>query len=731
LTRLHFILFFSFLLGSPLYGQETISGKIIDNFGKPVAYAHIIDLSTKNGVSADEGGRFVIQVNLSATLRLEISALGFKPERINLSASSTKGLSVVLKPLAQVIDEVVVTGTLYPMRLLDSPIKTQVITSALLNQIPSSSVVENLNFVNGVQEVINCGVCGTNDIHLNGMEGPYTLVLIDGMPIMSSLAAVYGLNGIPKSMVEQIEIIKGPASTQYGSEAMGGVINVVTKNPEGMPLLMAAHSASTHGEFNTDLGISGKTGERFNWLLSANHFQNTVRLDNNGDYFTDIPLSQRLSLFTKGNYSLRNGKDIKLSFRYYEESRFGGELNWNPEFSGSDSIYGEHIKTRRLEALGTIPLGSQWKVDWSLNRHKQESYYGNVSFNALQHVGFVNVIRGFQYKGHQILTGVSQKLNDYSDNTTVDYSGLEYTPGVFVQDLFTGWEKWDILSGLRADYHEAHGVVISPRLSIKRQLPHDLAIRLNTGTGFRVVNLFTEDHAALSGSRNIVVEEELEPERSFHTSLNLHGIFAFPSSYSTFDADGFYTRFSNKIIPDYDVDPNTIVYRNLEGHGTGYGLSAEYAQYLNNGLQFAVGATWMKNSVIELLENGDSMIEEQLFSPELSSKIRAGYSHKKWGLSIDYSALVIGPMKLPQYAPPNERNPYSPWYSLHHVQLTKELKDWKISLAVKNIFNYTQDSPLIRPDAPFSDQFDTSYAYGPLQTRRFVLMVAYTLQKKR
>lgn len=720
------------LIAPSIISQEVVTGKVMDPNGDPIAFAHVVDLSTRNGVSADEVGKFSIQLSDTDRRELQVSALGFMVKRVDVPEGLAGDLRVVLSPLAQEIDEVVVTGTLYPMRTLDSPIKTQVVTSALLDQVPSSSVVENLNFVNGVQEVIACGVCATNDIHLNGMEGAYTLVLIDGMPIMSSLAAVYGLNGIPKSMVEQIEIIKGPASTQYGSEAMGGVINVVTKNPENMPRVLISQNASTHGEFNTDVGVSGSIGKKFNWLVSANRFENTVRLDNNNDFFTDIPLSNRLSLFTKGSYEMPSGRKMNMSLRYYEESRFGGQLNWTPDFSGSDSIYGESIDTRRFEAIGSVPFGTNWTADWSFNRHEQVSYYGDVNFNAIQQVGFLNLLRSFQRNGHQVLMGFSQKLNDYEDNTPVTQSGLTYIPGVFIQDLYNGFEDWDLLVGLRADYHEAHGLVFSPRLNIKRNLPRDFALRLNAGTGFRVVNLFTEDHAALSGSRSIVVEEQLDPERSVHGSLNLHGILAFEKSYATLDIDGFYTGFSNMILPDYDVDPNTIVYRNLDGYGNGYGVGIDYAHFWNNGIQFALGATWMENTIVERGPDGELNSEEQLFTPDLSATIRLGYDPGKWGLSFDYSSLVMGPMKLPQFDPPNERNPYSPWYALHHIQVNKLFADnWKVSLAVKNLFNYTQDSPLIRPDAPFSEQFDTSYAYGPLQTRRLVLSVTYSLKKSR
>ena len=114
-----------------------------------------------------------------------------------------------------------------------SPIPVEVYSPAYFKKNPSPNIFESLQMVNGVQPQLNCNVCNTGDIHINGMEGPYTMILIDGMPIVSSLSTVYGLAGIPNSMVKRIEIVKGPASTLYGSEAVGGLINIITKDAAG------------------------------------------------------------------------------------------------------------------------------------------------------------------------------------------------------------------------------------------------------------------------------------------------------------------------------------------------------------------------------------------------------------------------------------------------------------------------------------------------------------------
>ena len=143
------------------------------------------------------------------------------------------------------LDEVVVTGTLKEVKRMESPVPVEVYSPAFFRKNPTPNIFDALQNVNGVRPQLNCNVCNTGDIHINGLEGPYTMVLIDGMPIVSSLSTVYGLSGIPNSLVERIEIVKGPASSLYGSEAVGGLINIITKKPQNAPVLSADIFATT------------------------------------------------------------------------------------------------------------------------------------------------------------------------------------------------------------------------------------------------------------------------------------------------------------------------------------------------------------------------------------------------------------------------------------------------------------------------------------------------------
>src|SRR5690606_10990075 len=189
------------------------------------------------------------------------------------------------EPPADLLDEIVISGTLKPVLRSESLVPVEVYTPSFFKKNPTSNIFEGLQTVNGVQPQVNWSVCNTGDIHINGLEGPYTFVLIDGMPIVSGLSTVYGLSGIPNSLIEKVEIVKGPASSLYGSEAVGGLINIITKNPLYASKYAVDVFGTSWGEINTDLGLSLKVSDKVHWLMGMNYFNYSNPIDKNKDGF--------------------------------------------------------------------------------------------------------------------------------------------------------------------------------------------------------------------------------------------------------------------------------------------------------------------------------------------------------------------------------------------------------------------------------------------------------------
>jgi outer membrane receptor for ferrienterochelin and colicins len=732
--------------------NSEIQGIVSDDLSI-IAFANVYLEGTTFGTSSDENGKYLLKNIPAGKYKLKATVLGYRKfsKSITITANEKRTIDIFLEASIEQLEETVVTGTLKAVSRSESPVPVEVYSPTFLKKNPTASIFEALQNVNGVRPQINCNVCNTGDIHINGLEGPYTLVLIDGMPIVSGLGSVYGLSGIPNSLIEQIEIVKGPASSLYGSEAVGGLINIITKNTLDAPKFAADTFLTGWGEFNLDLGAKIDFGEKIDLLLGVNYFNFDGLIDNNGDNFTDLTLQDRISVFQKWNFKRKDNRILSLAGRYFYEERWGGELQWTPEFRGGDEIYGESIHTRRWEILGKyqLPVKEKLLLSFSYNDHAQNSVYGDIPYIADQRIGFSQLTWDKKAGKHDLLFGSALRYNYYDDNTTATISADEVViPSLFIQDEIQLAKKHSLLLGLRYDYDKRHGNIFTPRTAYRWKMTDNDILRLNAGTGFRVVNLFTEEHAALTGARDVIVTEELEPEQSFNVNLNyLKKIYTNNGTFINLDASLFYTNFSNAILPDYDTNPNQIIYDNLDGTSISQGFSANIDVAFPSGFKFLLGATFQD---VSQTENGVS--RRQILTESYTGTWNFGYEFRPINLSVDYTGNLYGPMRLPTLGENDPRRDYSPVWSIQNIQFTwKGLKDFEFYGGVKNLLNWTPNrgNPFIiaRANDPFDKNvifdsngnalatadnpnrltFDPSYVYGPNQGIRGFFGLRYRL----
>ncbi|MEH6703333.1 MAG: TonB-dependent receptor [Galbibacter orientalis] len=729
---------------------------VVTSDGSPLAYANVYIKGTQNGTSTDENGVFEINNISNGEHIIVASYTGFSTEskKINVKENSLT-VNFILHENSS-LEEVVITGTLKPVSRMETPVPVEVYKPAFFKKNPTANVFEALQNVNGVRPQLNCNICNTGDIHINGLEGPYTMVLIDGMPIVSGLSTVYGLSGIPNSLIERMEIIKGPASSLYGSEAVGGLINIITKTPQYAPKLTVDTFASSWGEFNLDVGYRALLGKKTSFLFGANYFNFNQTIDNNNDNFTDLTLQNRISLFQKWNFKRKDNRLFSLASRYFYEDRWGGELQWTPEYRGGDEIYGESIYTSRWEFLGKyqLPFKENFLFTFSYTDHNQNSVYGDVSYLADQRIGFGQLTWDKKINKHDLLFGAALRYNFYDDNTAataeMDKNNPDEVtiPSIFIQDEVKFNKKHTLLLGMRYDYDKRHGNIFTPRMAYKWSLSENDILRLNAGTGFRVVNLFTEDHAALTGARDVVIEEELKPEKSYNVNINyLKKIYTQNNSFIGLDMSAWYTYFTNMILPDYDTNPNEIIYDNLDGYAVSTGVSANVDMVFYNGIKINLGGTFMN---VSQTENG--ITTRQILTEQFSGTWGISYKIVPWDLNIDYTGNIYGPMRLPLLGELDPRKEYSPVWSIQNIQFTYDgFKNFEIYGGVKNLLNWTPNkgNPFIiarandpfdenvifdaqgnaqaTPNNPYALTFDPSYVYGPNQGIRGFVGVRYQL----
>ena len=726
-------------------------GYVFQN-GQPLQAASVVSAATKKGVQTNRAGFFKISKVPGTKMMIHFTAIGYKHLAREVDLTQAEIDTIQLEPLIAQLDDVVVSGTMKAISKMDSPIPVEVYTPTLFKKNPSPNIFESLQMVNGVQPQLNCNVCNTGDIHINGMEGPYTMILIDGMPIVSSLSTVYGLAGIPNSLIKRVEIVKGPASTLYGSEAVGGLINIITKDPLNAEKLKVDVSSTSIGEYNTDITTGFKVRNASS-VIGLNYFNYWNKRDINNDNFTDVTLQNRFSIFNKWNFKTVNNRSISLAGRYVFENRWGGELQWNKSYRGTDVIYGESILTNRYELIGKYEISENLSADLSYNFHHQDSYYGTTKYDAKQHVAFGQFRWNKILGKHDLLIGAPFRMTYYDDNspatatTSKNKPAVTYLPGIFVQDEFKSSQKLTTLLGLRYDYNNLHGSILTPRLSFKFSPNPNNTIRLSGGNGYRVVNLFTEDHAALTGARQVVIAEELKPEQSWNINLNYTRQTKLNDGFVNLDASLFYTYFTNKIVGDFITDPTKIIYDNLKGHAISKGFTLNSDMSFSHRFKINAGITLMDVYQKEKDSLNKSVKIPQLFAPAFSGTYAVSYSIPQYAIAIDWTGKINGSMYLPVV--PNDFRPQqSPLYCIMNLQVTKTfLKGWEVYTGVKNLLGFLPKNPLLHPDDPFNKPggkyfdvngkanpvtnpngyvFDPSYNYAPVQGAKGFLGVRWT-----
>jgi outer membrane receptor for ferrienterochelin and colicins len=753
------VLFFLWLLGCATctYAQDVVlKGKVLSN-GVPLPKVNLRLVELQRSTQTDSDGNYGFVALTKGKYQMKVTALGYQTQVVQLMLERDTVVDIEMLEQQQDLKEVVVTGTQKEVNRLESPVPVEVYSAKFFQKNPTPSIFDALQNINGVRPQLNCNICNTGDIHINGLEGPYTMVMIDGMPIVSSLSTVYGLSGIPNALIERVEVVKGPASSLYGSEAVGGLINIITKEVNKAPKLSVDLMSTSYLEHNFDLGYKAKIHPRANMLLGVNYFKYGNKVDDNFDNFTDVTLQDRISMFQKWNFSRNENRLFTLAGRFLYEDRWGGEMNWTKANRGGDEVYGESIYTKRFELLGNyqLPVKERMFFAFSLTNHHQDSRYGTTSYIAQQNISFAQFTWDKKIKNHDLLLGTAFRYTFYDDNTPATMSLNQtnvpentYLPAIFVQDEIKVAQRHSVLLGMRYDYNSNHGNIFTPRFAYKVNFDENSILRLNAGTGFRVVNIFTEDHAALTGAREVVIANALKPEKTYNVNLNyLKRLYAGGNTF-TFDISAFYTHFNNRIVANYESNANEIRYDNLSGYAVSKGLTGNIDLILDFGLKVNAGVTLQD---VGLVENG--IKSQQILTERWMGTWSVSYLINQLNLGIDYTGNIYGPMRLPLLNDLDPRQPYSPVWSLQNIQFTyRGFKNLEVYGGVKNLLNFkpTRNNPFIiarasdpfdrqvqfdangsavaTPSNPYGLTFDPSYVYAPNQGIRAFFGLRYNLR---
>ncbi|MBB3700110.1 TonB-dependent receptor [Flammeovirga yaeyamensis] len=616
-----FVLITSLVMGA---AKVNIRGHITNN-KENIPFATISVDDGKFGTSTDESGHFSLALEKGKQYTITISAVGYKTIELKYTAKNNADeLHINLdKDLLQ-LNEVVVSSNRREQSRKETAAVVNVVNKEIFEISSSKVVADGLNFVSGVRVENNCGNCGTTALRLNGLEGPYTQILMDSRPLFNGLVSVYGLEQIPVSMVDQIEVVRGGGSVLFGANAIGGTVNIITKAPQFNSYEVGTNFGTIDGKsndynlyFNTSIvSKNDKTGayvygsyrNRDAWNANPNDVW--YHLDDNEqptgdamkDDFSELPQLKTASVGTKVYHSFDDQNKLTADFRFIHEDRRGGNkfdkephetditewVNMNIVSGGLNYDWYSTDKKKHLNAYSNLQYvnrDSYYGADQALDGYGLTTgltYIGGAQMNF--NLGKMLNADSYLVVGTEyIYDNIHDKKLGYYDQDAgektndIPISNQEsQTMALFAQNEWKG-NKLSVLLGARMDYvmiqdfentdNNKNVSAFNPRLNLKYNLTKEMQIRGGIATGFRAPQMFSEDlHVEVAGGQAVrtVLDPNLKAERSLSYNFAWDMEHSFGNTQAYFLVEGFHTRiydrFDNQFTVDVDEDGNEIFY---------------------------------------------------------------------------------------------------------------------------------------------------------------------------
>lgn len=730
--------------------DANIVGHVVDrNTKEHLSYITISIKGTTLGTITDNTGHYFLKNLPEGEFIVEASSVGYKKVQraVTLRPGMTLEVDFEIEEDAIALDGVVVSANRGETKRRLAPTLVNVVDFKLFENTNSSTLSQGLNFQPGVRVETNCQNCGFQQVRINGLDGPYTQILIDSRPIFSALSGVYGLEQIPANMIDRVEVMRGGGSALFGASAIAGTINIITKEPlrnsGSLSHTITGIGGLNSFENNTNLNASLVTGDNKAGLYIFGQNRYRSAYDHDGDGFSEMP---KLKNQTVGFRSfLKTGLYSKLTFEYHhiEEFRRGGDNLKRPPHEAEIAEQLEHsIDGGGLSFDYFSPNEkNRLSIFTSAQNTNRDSYYGPGE-DPMKAYGKTE---GFTYMaGSQFIHSFDKLLFMPSDLTV----GMEYNFDRLEDDLWgyerytkqivnigsaylqNEWknEKWGILLGARMDKHSMlSNPIISPRANIRFNPTQDINFRLSYSGGFRAPQTFDEDlHVDNVGGVVSMVEVDpnlkAEKSHSFSSSVDFyHRIGAYQFNILV---EGFFNRLTNTfMLESKGVNENNILIKERR-NGSGskvYGLTLEGKLAYLSYLQLQAGFTYQKSRLDKAEKWSDTApTQRNIFrAPDTYGYFTATYTPIK-PLNIALSGTYTGPMYVQHLAGviPEDRIERTKRFYDIGTKISYDLPvlsatTLQLNIGVDNIFNSYQN------DFDKGKDRDSNYIYGPARPRSY------------
>lgn len=749
-----FYFLFLFFLSFNLQGQTVeVSGKITAN-GDPVPYVNIFLKETEIGTTTDQNGHYVLKVPLGHH-DLIIQAIGYKTikQHLEILSPENKKIDFSLREDITGLDQVVISASRSGQLRHTAPVIVSVTSSKDFKATHSISLSEGLNFQPGLRMETNCQNCGFSQVRMNGLDGAYSQILIDSRPVFSALNGVYGLDQIPANSIERIEVVRGGGSALYGSNAIAGTINIITKVPTEDYFEVAGNMAAINSKASDNAVTTNATILTDDYNASLNiygMFRDRNPYDHNKDGFTEITKMKNKTFGFKSFYKPNDRSELNLDFHAIHEFRRGGnKLHLQPfEAEITEQIKSDVIGGGLTYEAFSREKDIRYSIYGTAQLSQNENFYGGKGETLEESIkGFGNSLDNTYLLGTQvsfdqenflgspaIFTAGSEFKNNLMKDRKPGYNAridqnLNIL-GIYAQQEWQATAKLKVLGGLRADFHNVaeENVVFNPRLNILYAASEQLQFRTSYAKGFRAPQVFTEDiHARIAAGEVSLVQfsENLESETS-------HSYLASAEwSKNTLDEnyrltlETFYTRLVKPFVLER-ISETVFEKRNGAGADV-YGMNLDAVFAPNQYWIFQLGGTLQKakyDSPVQFSDDPTVSLEHArnfFKSPNLYGNFIMTYAPvKNWQNNL--SGVYTGSMYIPHLAGYIEKDRLEKTDDFMEVNFKTayifepgKSFQLELNLGIQNIFNQYQD------DFDKGVERDANYVYGPSRPRTFFI----------
>ncbi len=720
----YFIFFITLIVklrAGDAYAQAlTGTVKYIDEGGKlsPLPGATVKPLDAPGAVT-DAEGRFVVPVSDGKTYRLVVEAIGFRPDTV--AAKAGRPVTVTLSD-ALLIKTVEIAASAPGTRLSTlGPYPSEELTRTELTKAACCNLSESFETNATVDVSYSDAVTGVKEVQMLGLTGSYTQITTEQLGWVQGLGKTFGLNYMPGTWVESVQIIKGAGSVVNGYEALTGQINAELAKPHAREFLHFNLYGNTAGRGEANVVVARPVSRK--WasatMLHGSFLQGAN--DMNHDGFLDMPKYTLYNAAHRWHYEGGNGHEGQFGAHGVWDDVDGGQIQ--AHHPGAE-LYPYRMSTRRLNLWGktgyVFPMhcGRSTGVQTNATIHQQNAVFGRRNYSGLQRRFHVNWLwqSTFGLESHSYRTGASFLADDYRERFAAsDFNRTEWVPGAFFEYTYKPNAKLTAVAGARADWHNLFGFMAVPRLQAKYSPTEKTALRIGGGRAWRTPNIFADHYGAALSSRNYVFPSVLQPEIGWNAGVGaLQKFFAGASSFYL-SGDYYYTVFENRLLADFDVSPQEVRFRYLqEIDGRSFAHAAQFEFGFSHKEIIEAKAAYKWYDVRETLAG--ELRTRPLISPH-RGLANVSFKPKSW--AFDATIHVYGPQRLPttKSNPEEWRRPdYAPAYAVLIAQVTKKFKSVGLDVYVggENLGGFRQPEPIVGAADPFGPRFDATMIWGPI-----------------